>query len=122
MQGNLPRTAGRLVPLALACRQRSQRVGLIDAAFLFSARCGYERLLAAVREERGADRDEFTDLRKQWSRCRGGPGESAILVFGAESARWLHPHRFCRHRLAPGWPAAAAMWSPAVECRRWRSR
>src|SRR3954471_14339109 len=94
MQGNLPRTAGRLVPLALACRQRSQRVGLIDAAFLFSARCGYERLLAAVREERDADRDEFADLRKQWSRCRGGPGESAILAFGAESAWWLHPTGF----------------------------
>src|SRR4051812_20774650 len=122
MQGNLPRMAGRLVPLAHACRQWAQRVGLIDAAFLFGARCGYERLLAAVREERGANRDEFVDLMKRWIRCRGGPGESAILAFRAGSARWSHPHRSCNHRLAPGWLVAAAMWLAAAECRRWRSR
>src|SRR3954465_15130543 len=122
MQGNLPRTVGRLVPLALACRQWAQRAGLIDVALLCGAQCEYERLLAVTREERGANHDEFADLMKRWSRCRGGPGESAILAFGAESARWLHLHRFCRHRLALGWPAAAAMWSPAVECRRWQSR
>src|SRR3954464_10460192 len=114
--------AVRLVPLAHACRQRAQRAGLIDAALLFGARCEYERLLAFVREELGADRDELADLMTWWSRRRGGSGESAILAFGAESARWLHPHRSCRHRLVPGWLAAAAMYSAAVECRRWQSR
>src|SRR3954463_9269904 len=102
MQGNLSRTAGRLVPLAHACRQRAQRAGLIDAALLFGARCEYERLLAVVREELGADHDELADLMTRWSRCRGGSGESAILAFGTESARWSHPHRSCRHRLVPG--------------------
>src|SRR3954466_10106337 len=122
MQGSLPRTAGRLVPLAHACRQRAQRTGVIDAALLFGARCEYERLLAFVREELGVDRDEFADLTTQWSRCRGGFGESAILAFGAESARWSHPHRSCRHRLVPGCLAAAVMHSAAVECRRWQRR
>src|SRR3954468_14032336 len=102
MRGNLPRRAGRLVPLAHACRQWAQRAGLIDAALLFGARCEYERLLAVVREELGVGRDELADLMTQWSCCRGGPGESAILAFGAESARWSHPHRSCRHRLVPG--------------------
>src|SRR3954463_5548548 len=122
MQGSLPRTAGHLVPLAHACRQRAQRAGLIDAVLLFDARCEYERLLAFVREELGVDRDELADLTTRWSRCRGGSGESAILAFGAESARWSHPHRSCRHQLAPGWLAAAMTHSAAAECRCWRSR
>ena len=122
MQGNLPRTASCLIPLVHACRQRAQRAGPIDAALLFGARCEYERLLAVVREELGADRDELVDPMMRWSRCRGGFGESAILAFGVESAWWLHPHRFRRHRLVPGSPAAAAMYSAAAECRRWRSR
>ena len=101
------RTASRLVPLAHACQQGAQRACRIDVALLFCARCEYERLLAVVREELGADRDELVDLTMWWSRCRGGSGESAILAFGVESARWLHPRRFCRHRLAPGNLAAA---------------
>src|SRR3954469_11504704 len=109
--------AGRLVPLAHACRQWAHRAGLIDAALLFGARCEYERLLASVREELGADRDELADLMTRWSRRRGGSGESAILVFGAGSARWSRPHRSCHHRLLPGWLAVAAMRSAAVECR-----
>src|SRR4051812_39064327 len=91
MQGSLPRTAGRLVLPAHACRQRVQRAGLIDAALLFDARCGYERLLAFVREELGVDRDEFADLTTRWSRCRDGSGESAILAFGAGSADGFSP-------------------------------
>ena len=78
--------ASRLVPLVHACQQKAQRTGPIDAALLFSARCEYERLLAVVREELGADRDELVDLMMRWSRCRGGSGESAILAFRAESA------------------------------------
>ena len=116
------RTANRLVPLAHTCRQRAQRAGLIDAALLFGARYEFERLLAVDREELGADRDELVDPTMRWSHCRGGPGESAILAFGVESAWWLHPHWFRRHRLASGSPAAAAMYSAAAECRRWRSR
>ena len=61
-----------------------------------------------------------------WIRRCGGVavevGESAILAFGVESAWWLHPHRFRRHRLVPGNPAAAVMYSDTAECRRWRSR
>ena len=71
-QGNLPRTASRLVPLAHAYRQRAQRAGPMDVALLFGARCEYERLLAVVRKELGADRDELVDLMTRWSRCRGG--------------------------------------------------
>ena len=93
-----------------------------DVALLFGARCEYERLLPVVREELGADRDELVDLTMRWSRCRGGSDESAILAFGMESAWWLHPHRFRRHRLVPGSPAAAAMHLAAAECRRWQSR
>ena len=77
------RTADRLVTLAHACQQRAQRACRIDVALLFGARCEYERLLAVVREELGADRDELVDLMMRWSRCRGGSGESAILAFGA---------------------------------------
>src|SRR3954464_7912303 len=117
MQGSLPRTAGRLVPLAHACRQRAQRAGLTDVALLFDARCEYERLLAFVREELGVDHDEFADLTTRWSRCRDGSGESAILAFGAESARWSHPHRSWRHRFSPGRPAAAATHHAAAGCR-----
>ena len=114
--------ASHLVPLAHACRQRAQRAGLIDAVLLFGARCEFERLLAVVREELGADHDELVDLMMRWSHCRGGSGESAILAFGVESAWWLHPHRFRRHQLMPRIPAAAAMYSAAAECRRWHSR
>src|SRR3954463_11362086 len=103
MHGSLPRTAGRLVALAHACRRRAQRAGLIDAVLLFDARCEYERLLAFVREELCVDRDEFADLTTQWSRCHDGSSGSATLDFGVESARWSHPHRSCRHRLAPDW-------------------
>ena len=67
MQGNLPRTADRL----------------IDVALLFGARCEFERLLVVDHEELGADRDELVDPTMQWSRSRGGSSESAILAFGA---------------------------------------
>ena len=89
---------------------------------LFGARCEYEHPLAVVREELGADRDELVDPMTRWSHCRGGSDESAILVFGAESAWWLHLHRFRHHRLASGSRAAAAMQLAAAECRCWRSR
>ena len=83
MQGNLPRMASRLVPLAHACQQRAQRACRIDAALLFGARCGFERLLVVDHEGLAVDRDELVDQTMQWSRCRGGSGESAILAFGA---------------------------------------
>jgi len=60
--------AGRLDPMAHACRQRAQRAGLINVTLLFGARCEYERLLVVVREELGADRDELVDLMTRWSR------------------------------------------------------
>src|SRR3954464_4030121 len=44
-----------------ACFQRAQRAGLIDAAPLFCARCGFERLLPFVREGLGVGRGEFDD-------------------------------------------------------------
>ena len=53
----------------------------IDVTLLFGPRCEYERLLAVVREELGADHDELVDLMTRWSRCRGRSGESAILAF-----------------------------------------
>src|SRR4051812_34875389 len=91
MPGSLPSTAGRLVPPVHACRRRAQRAGLIDAALLFCARCGSERLLPSVHEELGIGRVEFADSTTRWSRCRGGSGESATVASGVGSVRWSHP-------------------------------
>src|SRR3954463_13977941 len=99
MQGSPPCTAGRLVPLVHACRQRAQRAGLMDATLLSDARSEYERPLALAREELGVDRDEFADSTTRWSRCRDDSGESATLASGGGSARWSPPRRSWRHRL-----------------------
>src|SRR3954462_11732580 len=98
MQGSPPRTAGRLVPLVHACRQRAQRGGLIDAALLSDARCEYERPLALAHEELGVDRDEFADSTTGWTRCRDDSGESGILASGGGRAWWAPPRRSWRHR------------------------
>lgn len=54
----------------------------------------------------------------RWSRYRGGSGESAILAFGVESARWLHPTSFVATGLClavlPRQRSAWLPWSVAV--------
>src|SRR3954465_1554997 len=58
-----PTTYGRSLGSPGACMStEAQRACQIDAALLFDARCEFERLLAVVRGELGADRDELTDL------------------------------------------------------------